>query len=139
MGPRLQLTRARARPARADRQAERALQRALAAEAPAVVHSSDTLSMHALIAPADAEELARARFAPLDEAGPPGATVLLNTLRTWLTLHGSWDRTAAALQIHRNTVRHRLARITELLDVDLRDPDVRMELWFALHWLPGSP
>ncbi|OXY91575.1 PucR family transcriptional regulator [Streptomyces diastatochromogenes] len=124
---------------RADRQAERALQRALAAEAPAVVHSSDTLSMHALIAPADAEELARARFAPLDEAGPPGATVLLNTLRTWLTLHGSWDRTAAALQIHRNTVRHRLARITELLDVDLRDPDVRMELWFALHWLPGSP
>ncbi|MGW5698959.1 hypothetical protein ACWEWX_51935, partial [Streptomyces asiaticus] len=30
------------------------------------------------------------------------------------------------------------ARIAELLDVDLRDPGVRMELWFALHWLPDD-
>jgi DNA-binding PucR family transcriptional regulator len=59
-------------------------------------------------------------------------------LRTWLTLHGSWDRTAAALHVHRNTVRHRLARVGELLDVDLQDPGVRMELWFALHWLPDE-
>jgi DNA-binding PucR family transcriptional regulator len=35
-------------------------------------------------------------------------------------------------------VRHRLARIAELLDVDLQDPGVRMELWFALHWLPDE-
>ncbi|WP_399135220.1 helix-turn-helix domain-containing protein [Streptomyces sp. Li-HN-5-11] len=35
---------------------------------------------------------------------------LLDALWTWLTLHGSWDRTAAALRVHRHTVRHRLAR-----------------------------
>ncbi|AJT69825.1 hypothetical protein T261_8230 [Streptomyces lydicus] len=123
---------------RADSQAERALQRAIAAEAPAVIHSSEALTVHALISPDDARELARSRFAPLARAGTPGASALLETLRTWLTLHGSWDRTAAVLQIHRNTVRHRLARVAELLDVDLQDPGVRMELWFALHWLPDE-
>lgn len=122
----------------ADTQAERALQRALAAGAPAVVHTTDPLTLHALVAPADARALARTRFAPLDRVGPPGAEVLLDTLRTWLTLHGSWDRTAALLGIHRNTVRHRLARVGELLDVDLQDPGTRMELWFALQWLPGE-
>ncbi|MEU6198369.1 PucR family transcriptional regulator [Streptomyces sp. NPDC047061] len=122
----------------ADTQAGRALQRALAAGTPAVVHTADPLTLHALVAPADARELARTRFAPLDRAGPPGAAVLLDTLRTWLTLHGSWDRAAAALQVHRNTVRHRLARVADLLDVDLQDPGARMELWFALQWLPGE-
>jgi hypothetical protein len=121
----------------ADRQAERALQRAIAAQVPAVVQTKDPLTVHGLIPPADAQDLARTRFAPLDQAGAPGAAVLLDTLRTWLTLHGSWDRTAATLHVHRNTVRHRLARVGELLDVDLQDPGVRMELWFALHWLPG--
>ncbi|MCX4911318.1 PucR family transcriptional regulator [Streptomyces sp. NBC_00878] len=120
----------------ADRQAERALQRALAAQVPVVVHTRDPLTVHGLVPPADARDLARTRFAPLDGAASPGAPVLLETLRTWLTLHGSWDRTAAALHVHRNTVRHRLARVGELLDVDLHDPGVRMELWFALHWLP---
>ncbi|WP_210585201.1 PucR family transcriptional regulator [Streptomyces sp. GESEQ-35] len=123
----------------ADTQAERALQRAIAAGAPAVVHTPDALTVHALVSPADARELARTRFAPLDRAGAPGAPVLVDTLRTWLTLHGSWDRTAATLQVHRNTVRHRLARVADLLDVDLQDPGVRMELWFALQWLPGEP
>lgn len=122
----------------ADRQAERALRRAIAAEVPAVVHAEDPLTVHGLVPAADAEDLARARFAPLDRAGAPGAPVLLDTLRTWLTLHGSWDRTAAALHVHRNTVRHRLARVGELLDVDLQDAGVRMELWFALRWLPGE-
>ncbi|MEV6167094.1 PucR family transcriptional regulator [Streptomyces sp. NPDC051954] len=122
----------------ADRQAERALQRAITGHVPAAVHTKDPLTVHGLIPPADARDLARTRFAPLDRAGTPGAPVLLDTLRTWLTLHGSWDRTATTLHIHRNTVRHRLARVAELLDVDLQDPGVRMELWFALQWLPGG-
>ncbi|WP_427919149.1 PucR family transcriptional regulator [Streptomyces sp. cg40] len=124
--------------AHADVQAGRALQRALAAQVPAVVHTRDPLTVHGLVPADGARELARTRFAPLDAAGSPGAPVLVETLRTWLTLHGSWDRTAAALQIHRNTVRHRLARVAELLDVDLQDPGVRMELWFALDWLPDE-
>ncbi|UNZ15802.1 PucR family transcriptional regulator [Streptomyces sp. 891-h] len=122
----------------ADTQAERALERALAREAPAVVHQTDAHTLHALVAPVEARELARARFAPLSQTSTPGAGALLVTLRTWLAFHGTWDRTAAALDIHRNTVRHRLARVAELLDVDLRDPDTRMELWFALQWLPDD-
>lgn len=55
------------------------------------------------------------------------------TLRAWLAHHGSWDRTAAALGIHRNTVRQRVARCAVLLERDPDDPDVRMELWFALR------
>ncbi|MFI6460525.1 PucR family transcriptional regulator [Streptomyces sp. NPDC050528] len=124
--------------AHADVRAGRALQRAIAAQVPAVVDTRDPLTVHGIVPSADARELARTRFAPLDGAASPGAPVLLDTLRTWLALHGSWDRTAAALHVHRNTVRHRLARIAELLDVDLQDPGVRMELWFALDWLPDE-
>ncbi|MEU9781873.1 PucR family transcriptional regulator [Streptomyces phaeochromogenes] len=122
----------------ADRRAARALRRAIAAEVPSVVHTEDPLTVHGLVPAADARDLARTRFAPLDGAGAPGTSVLLDTLRTWLTLHGSWDRTAATLHVHRNTVRHRLARVGELLDVDLQDAGVRMELWFALRWLPDG-
>ncbi|WP_042430406.1 PucR family transcriptional regulator [Streptacidiphilus anmyonensis] len=122
----------------ADNQAARALRRALAVGLPVVRHRVQDQSVHGLVAPADAEALARARFAPLAQARTPGADVLLETLRTWLSLHGSWDRTAAALQLHRNTARQRIGRVAELLDVDLQDQDVRMELWFALRWLPGE-
>ncbi|MFI5882926.1 PucR family transcriptional regulator [Streptomyces sp. NPDC051554] len=124
--------------AHADVRAGRALQRAIAAQVPAVVDTRDPLTVHGIVPSTEARDLARTRFAPLDGAASPGAFVLLDTLRTWLTLHGSWDRTAAALHVHRNTVRHRLARIAELLDVDLQAPGVRMELWFALHWLPDE-
>ncbi|MGW7317274.1 helix-turn-helix domain-containing protein [Streptomyces sp. NPDC054865] len=59
-------------------------------------------------------------------------------MRTWLALHRSWDQTATALQVHRNTVRHRIGRVADVLGIDVQDPDIRMELWFALHWLPGE-
>lgn len=123
---------------RADARAERALQRAIAAEVAAVVHEDTAPAVHSLVSPADAREFARARFAALGRAGPPGAAVLLGTLRTWLTFHGSWDRTAAELRVHRNTVRHRMTRVAGLLGADLQDPAVRMDLWFALEWLPDD-
>ncbi len=65
-----------------------------------------------------------------------GSEPLTRTLRTWLSLHGSWDRTAVALGVHRNTVRQRIARCAALLEADLDDADVRMELWFALGRTP---
>ncbi|WP_345666924.1 helix-turn-helix domain-containing protein, partial [Streptomyces similanensis] len=81
-----------------------------------------------LVAPAEADAHARALLAPL-----AAAPALAETLRAWLSLHGSWDRTAVALAVHRNTVRQRIARCAALLDADLDDPDTRMELWFALR------
>ncbi|MFI8945154.1 helix-turn-helix domain-containing protein [Streptomyces sp. NPDC053750] len=111
----------------ADGQAARALARAGATRVPVVRHGAR--SALADLVPADeAEAHARALLAPV--AAVPALT---ETLRAWLSLHGSWDRTAVALSVHRNTVRQRIARCAALLDADLDDPDVRMELWFALR------
>ncbi|UUU33741.1 PucR family transcriptional regulator [Streptomyces sp. CA-210063] len=111
----------------ADVQAARALARARATRTPLVRHGPRT-TLTQLLPEADATAHARALLAPLS-ASPS----LTETLRTWLSLHGSWDRTAVALAVHRNTVRQRIGRCAALLDADLDDPDVRMELWFALR------
>ncbi|WP_107481448.1 PucR family transcriptional regulator [Streptomyces malaysiense] len=111
----------------ADTQAARALARARATRVPLVRHG-DRPGLSELVPEAEARAHARALLAPL--AARPA---LLETLRTWLSLHGSWDRTAVALGVHRNTVRQRVARGALLLGADLDDPDVRMDLWFALR------
>ncbi|MET8969252.1 PucR family transcriptional regulator [Streptomyces hydrogenans] len=108
----------------ADAQAGRALRRAEATRTPLVRHRANGLA--GLVDPDEAAAHARVLLAPLSE---PQA----ETLRAWLSLHGSWDRTAAALGVHRNTVRQRIARCAVLLDRDLDDADARMELWFALR------
>ncbi|MCK8676542.1 PucR family transcriptional regulator [Streptomyces lichenis] len=109
----------------ADAQASRALRRARAAHTPLARHRASGLA--ALVDPAEAATHASALLAPL------GGAPLTTTLRAWLSLHGSWDRTATALGVHRNTVRQRIARCATLLGTDLDDPDIRMELWFALR------
>ncbi|MEU8914552.1 helix-turn-helix domain-containing protein [Streptomyces nigrescens] len=115
----------------ADRHAASALRRALAGRTALVRHRTPgPHSVTSLVAPTDARRHAQALLAPLADSPP-----LLATLHNWLALHGSWDRTATALGIHRNTVRQRITRIAGLLDTDLDDPDVRMELWFALRSL----
>ncbi|MGW4025100.1 helix-turn-helix domain-containing protein [Streptomyces sp. NPDC005009] len=111
----------------ADTQAARALARARATRAPLLRHG-DRPALADLVPPHDADAHARSLLAPI--AAVPALT---DTLRTWLSLHGSWDRTAVALSVHRNTVRQRIARCAALLEADLDDPDVRMELWFALR------
>ncbi|WP_443066725.1 PucR family transcriptional regulator [Streptomyces sp. NBC_01255] len=112
--------------AAADVQAARALRRAEATGADLLRHRPGGIA--ALVDPDEATAHARALLAPLAEP-------LAETLRVWLSLHGSWDRTAVATGLHRNTVRQRITRCAALLDRDLDDPDVRMELWFALKSL----
>ncbi|MGI5449862.1 PucR family transcriptional regulator [Streptomyces sp. CA-243310] len=114
----------------ADAQAARALQRAESARAPLARHADTGVA--GLVGEAEARAHAEAVLAPL---GP----VLRETLRGWLAHHGSWDRTAAALGVHRNTVRQRIARCAALLERDPDDADVRMELWFALRWAAVPP
>ncbi|MGV9939422.1 helix-turn-helix domain-containing protein [Streptomyces sp. NPDC003401] len=109
----------------ADVRAARALARARATRTSLVRHGTRS-ALADLVPPAEAEAHARALLTPLDET-------LAATLRSWLSLHGGWDRTAVALGVHRNTVRQRIARCAALLGTDLDDPDVRMELWFALR------
>ncbi|MER5931234.1 PucR family transcriptional regulator [Streptomyces sp. NPDC002054] len=112
----------------ADAQAAGALRRAEAARAPLARHHEGGLA--SLVPAAAAEAHATALLAPLNPA-------LRETLRAWLAHHGSWDRTATALGVHRNTVRQRITRCAALLARDLDDPDVRMELWFALSRRQG--
>ncbi|QPP06307.1 PucR family transcriptional regulator [Streptomyces bathyalis] len=118
---------------RGEREARRALRRALAERRPLVREAADgegeLADVASLVSPDEGRALAKARLAPLD-----GRPDLVETLRMWLSLNGSWDRTAVALEIHRNTVRQRIARVGALLGQDLAGPDVRMELWFALKW-----
>ncbi|GAA2940627.1 hypothetical protein GCM10011428_69150 [Streptomyces violaceus] len=111
----------------ADTQAARALARARATRTPLLRHGPRP-AFADLVPPDEAAAHARALLAPV--AAHPALT---ETLRTWLSLHGSWDRTAVALSVHRNTVRQRITRCATLLGTDLEDPDVRMELWFALR------
>lgn len=111
----------------ADTQAARALARARATRAPLLRHAPRP-ALADLVPPDEAAAHARTLLAPVT-AHP----ALPETLRTWLSLHGSWDRTSVALSVHRNTVRQRIARCATLLEADLDDPDVRMELWFALR------
>ena len=113
--------------ATADTQAARALARARATRT-ALVRHGERPALADLVPPAEAEAHARALLAPIAQT-----PALPETLRTWLSLHGSWDRTAVALSVHRNTVRQRIARCGVLLGADLDDADVRMELWFALR------
>ncbi|MFD0154498.1 PucR family transcriptional regulator ligand-binding domain-containing protein [Streptomyces sp. NPDC055721] len=114
--------------AAADTEAARALRRAEASRTPLARHRPAGFA--GLVDPAEAATYARTLLAPLAEP-------LTETLRVWLSLHGSWDRTAVATGLHRNTVRQRIARCAALLDRDLDDPDVRMELWFALGSASG--
>jgi hypothetical protein len=67
-------------------------------------------------------------FGPLLAAGRPE---LAATLRT-LARHG-FERTATAgaLPVHRNTLTHRLARISRLTGLDLDDVDDRGIIWLA--------
>jgi len=73
----------------------------------------------------------RAQLAPLEQLGKQRGEIAIRTLATYLDQQGSIVRTAQALHLHRNAVTYRLRRITDLLGVDLDDPDQRLVLQLA--------
>ena len=73
------------------------------------------------------EPAARALVAPLRPA--PGD--LVRTLAAYLDAESSIAETATVLGVHRNTVAARVARIEQLLGVDLSRPDERLALHLA--------
>ncbi|MDT8914094.1 PucR family transcriptional regulator [Amycolatopsis sp. PS_44_ISF1] len=112
-------------------EAELLLARARALERPVVADAPD---FDALVAPGAGEAYATRLLAPLRELDRAPDRHLVPTLRAWLAHHGGWDRTAAELGVHRNSVRHRIGQAERALGVDLADPETRMRLWFALRW-----
>ena len=61
---------------------------------------------------------------------------LETTLRAWLDRPGQVQAIAAALGVHPQTVRYRMARLRELFGERLDDPDARFELALALRVAP---
>ena len=72
-----------------------------------------------------------ALLAPLDSH--PNRDVLVASAAAWVNANGRWDPAASALGVHRETLRARMARVAEILDVDLDAPQDRLALALALH------
>lgn len=64
-------------------------------------------------------------------------TGLTESLSSFLAHHGSWDRTATDLGVHRHTVRHRIHKVEELTGLSLDDPEDRLLLHLAVLAGPG--
>ncbi len=76
---------------------------------------------------------------PLVDHDKVGRGDLVVSLRTWLAHHGQWDPSAAALGVHRHTLRHRIRTAEELLGRSFDSPGTRGELWLALELLDSAP
>ncbi|MGW0163478.1 helix-turn-helix domain-containing protein [Mycobacterium sp. NPDC003323] len=70
---------------------------------------------------------------PLRGSDRRAGTELERTLRVFLGNDGHWSTTAAALFIHVNTLRNRVARIGELTGRDVTRLDDRVDLFLALE------
>ncbi len=70
-------------------------------------------------------------LAPLDALGPRKAAIAIETLHAYLDEHGSFQRAAVRLNVHRNAVVYRMAQISQTLPHDLTDPDERFALQLA--------
>lgn len=67
-------------------------------------------------------------FAPIADLPPAKRQAMIDTVGTYLDLHGSAARTAEALHLHRNAIRYRVQRAFEILGIDEDDVDQRLFL-----------
>ncbi|NBM17995.1 PucR family transcriptional regulator [Streptomyces sp. GC420] len=58
---------------------------------------------------------------------------LVPAVAAYLRHRGQWERAAADLGVHRNTLRHRMGTAVRLLGADLDDPDVASRTWLAMR------
>jgi len=95
------------------------------------IEHADEMGIRRLLAAAASQDVrARSRrlLAPL--LAPENAD-LVRTLEAYLDLESSASSASARLGVHRNTVVKRLARIEDLLGVNLADPEVRLAMHIA--------
>jgi len=58
---------------------------------------------------------------------------LIRTLKTYLDMQRSWQKTAAALFTHRQTIIYRIRKIGELTGLNMTETSTLAQLWFALQ------
>jgi hypothetical protein len=80
-----------------------------------------------------AADLCERALAPLHTLPAGAAARAEETLRAWLDAHGDVSAAAAALHVHPQTVRYRLAGLREAFAGALDDPAARLELAIALR------
>lgn len=80
----------------------------------------------------DSRVVADGILAPLRRHDAEQGSALLPTLQAFLEHDGSHEATAAALGVHRHTVRSRVAAAEAVLGLSLRTFPARAELWAAL-------
>jgi purine catabolism regulator len=98
------------------------------------VHAADIASSRQLLAAVPRERLqayADAALGPLDAV--ERSAELVRTLTAFLEHNGHWEAAAAALQVHRHTVRNRIAAVEELTGRRMGSAHDRQELWLALR------
>ncbi|MFE1173897.1 helix-turn-helix domain-containing protein [Streptomyces sp. NPDC058773] len=108
--------------------------RAQSPEAGRVTTVEDLGTLGALLSgvPAEVRTAFRSRvLGPLAHSGG-SHRMLLETLEAFLAHHGSWARTAAALQLHVNSVHYRIQRIELLTGRDLSRLEHKLDLQAAL-------
>jgi purine catabolism regulator len=81
----------------------------------------------------EGQALVRRLLGPILEYERGRQPDLLLTLKTYLGMQRSWQKTAAALFTHRQTVIYRIRKIGELTGLDLTQTSALAQLWFALE------
>lgn len=72
-------------------------------------------------------------LAPLDAYDREHGSELVRSLEAFLQHNARWETAAAALYVHRHTLRYRIRKVEELTGRDLQSSFDRMEFWLALR------
>jgi sugar diacid utilization regulator len=96
------------------------------------VSTFDDLGVYRLLSaiqdPGDVERFVRDRLGKLLDHDARRKSELVRTLTQYLECGGSYERTSAALFVHRSTLKYRLQQIRDITGYDLNDPDTRFSL-----------
>ncbi|WP_329375106.1 PucR family transcriptional regulator [Streptomyces sp. NBC_00664] len=95
----------------------------------------DDLGLYRILGPGndlrELEDFVREWLGRLIDYDARHDTELVETLSHYFDCGGNYDDAAAALTVHRSTLRYRLQRIREISDRDLADVDTRLNLQVA--------
>jgi DNA-binding PucR family transcriptional regulator len=80
-------------------------------------------------------EITQGKVAALVEQDAAKGTAWVPTLRAYFDAFGDMAEAAALVNVHPNTFRYRLRRITEIFALDLGDPDERLVAELQLRFL----
>lgn len=103
-----------------------------------IYHFADYYEEIILLTPVQTLCYENAILAPvrqLSEEDKKNGTDYIHTLYTYLQQRNDIRTTAELLNLHRNTLNYRLTKISDLLNLDINDPNMSSKLHLSLHIL----